>query len=136
MARHRFSQKTKEWICFVCFFILHSKQIKFVRSFFGENLLLANLLLGFIWPLSLASRWIWYSDLEDVKNISSCSLKNYTNWDKLNQSLSQFLYFLRDVCLLFIFSIMSKKHAPWDLFQLAFFVYNVLCHVTSDSGRW
>ena len=34
MARHRFSQKTNGRICFVCFFTLHDKQIKFVRSFF------------------------------------------------------------------------------------------------------
>ena len=32
--RARFSQKTKGRICFVCFFTLHGKQIKFVRLFF------------------------------------------------------------------------------------------------------
>ena len=34
LARRRFSQKTNGRICFVCFFTLHRKQIKFVRSFF------------------------------------------------------------------------------------------------------
>ena len=34
LARHRFSQKTNGRICFVFFFTLHRKQIKFVRSFF------------------------------------------------------------------------------------------------------
>ena len=31
-----FSQKSNRRICFVCFFTLHGKQIKFVRSFFGR----------------------------------------------------------------------------------------------------
>ena len=31
-----FSQKTNRRICFVCFFTLHGKQIKFVHSFFGR----------------------------------------------------------------------------------------------------
>ena len=29
-------KKTNGQICFVCFFTLHGKQIKFVRSFFGR----------------------------------------------------------------------------------------------------
>ena len=31
-----FSKKTNRRICFVCFFALHGKQIKFLRSFFGR----------------------------------------------------------------------------------------------------
>ena len=46
-----FSQKTNGQIWFVCFFTLHGKQIKFVHSFFWENLQLASLLFGFMWPL-------------------------------------------------------------------------------------
>ena len=34
--RHRFSQKTNIRTCFVCFFTLHDKQIKFVRFFGGR----------------------------------------------------------------------------------------------------
>ena len=45
------SQKTNGRIWFVCFFTLHGKQIKFVHSFFWENLQLASLLFGFMWPL-------------------------------------------------------------------------------------
>ena len=36
MARHRFSPKKNGRICFVCFFTLQGKQIKFIPSFFGR----------------------------------------------------------------------------------------------------
>ena len=55
MARHRFSQNTNRLICFVCFFTLHGKQIKVVRSFFMENLQLANLFFEINWPLDPVS---------------------------------------------------------------------------------
>ena len=38
------SPKYKGQICFVCFFTLHGKQIKFVRSFFGRIYGAPNLL--------------------------------------------------------------------------------------------
>ena len=36
LVRRRFSQKTKEQICFVCFFAFHGKQNKLICSFFGR----------------------------------------------------------------------------------------------------
>ena len=51
LAGHRFSQKTNRRICFVCFFTLHGKQIKFVRSFFGRIYSAPIWLSIFFWPL-------------------------------------------------------------------------------------
>ena len=49
MARRRFSQKTNEQICFVCFFCF-SLQTKLIRWFiFWENLRRAKPAFGFIW---------------------------------------------------------------------------------------
>ena len=51
-------KKPNGQICFVCFFTVHGKQIRFLCSFFWENLKSANLLFYFIWPLVSRSTFL------------------------------------------------------------------------------